>query len=1361
MKNLLRGGRITAVTRLLPLMLFVSTGMAADALAQTAPTISPIADHETYDNGLIGPITIAIGDADTPAGQLVVTASSANPSLLALSGIAIAGTGATRTLTLTPGLDQVGETLVTVTVGDGSLTKNVTFTAKWFLAEVVDLAGPGPTRPGVEHDNIAAALTAALNDVAATEAIVVLRDGTYTGANNREIFVDTATKPVTIRSERGPSKTIIDLEYAGRAFAFVNNSEEIVIDGLTMTRGTPSLLSYGDNGGGAIYFDESSSAVIRNCIFRGNLSDYGGAIGIIFGQQSSRLLIADSEFSRNNTSDDVEGGGAVHVGYSPSANDTLEIRSSRFLDNHTSASGGAISMRGNRTHFSVTNSTFDGNSSSGNGGAIESPYGSSAAFTNCTFVGNKTLNSGGAIFSSNSPLTVVNSVIRNNESGYSGSAISAFYSAVTVSSSTIANNFSPPINSFQEAYAVFVYEESAWIQNSIVWGNLPRDAGSQIFANSVFAESSDIDGGIGGIGSGTINAAWILDADPGFALDSRLMPGSPLIDAGDNLLLPADTADIDGDGDTSEPIPIDLGARRRIQDGTVDIGAYELDRASPALTTSKQRISFTARENLPPPDSQAISIGATLPPPNPPQSPAPHLAWRIAEDVPWLRVENPLTPGLDPAEGNATFEPADLDFHVDHSSLSPGRYAAQVEILDGSGPSVLTTVDVTLNVTRKIPVPSATFGTIQAAIDAAIDGDDVVVAASSAHYIGTGNTNLDFRGKTITLESSDGPAFTTIDCEDQPDCRGVDLKWGEGSGTVIRGLTITRGNHTSGAAINGSGASPTIVDSVFMNNQSSGSGGAIYLSGARGAVIANSVFRDNNAGSHGGGVYIDGSARLENLVFDSNSASSGGGGAALEPYAEGGVVIRDSTFAENFAAANGGGLYADGVAPLTIIGSKFSGNSLGSLGSRGGGAIYADAPHSIRNSLFFGNKADAQNKGAALYSEGDGISEIVNSTFANNNLLTGGGPSVGIVRVGLGSSLRITNSILWFTTELTTLGGFPSGTITKTYSNTSSSAEGADCLVPTPINPKRNIDCPPGFVDAANGDFRLDSFSPAIDAGTFVPNLFSDIRGSLRPIDAGIGAQGSLFDMGAYEYSRYYGGLPGDLEANAFDDFSINGSTVVTGFDYQIAWKDRNPFPFDPRILQAGAYDVNLVLVDSHGLRREIGTYTVQVTQQGYEINHTFGPADIGTWRLRLELAADPGQYVLSDEISIEYKERTRYALGGWIRPPSGADPNVKPDVADEDRTYWSVATNRLYGIAPTTTVVTWYADQDRTLPLPVVAWIDYPDQVAFPNDPTTLIHIADTQPVELLPAGSNSTGWVSAMWISVVGSFGKATWSG
>lgn len=93
----------------------------------TAPTISSIADRTINLNRSTGGIAFTIGDSTTPAGNLVVTAATSNPSLLPVSAIAFGGSGANRTIIATPVTDKSGVAIVTVSVSDGSLTSSTSF----------------------------------------------------------------------------------------------------------------------------------------------------------------------------------------------------------------------------------------------------------------------------------------------------------------------------------------------------------------------------------------------------------------------------------------------------------------------------------------------------------------------------------------------------------------------------------------------------------------------------------------------------------------------------------------------------------------------------------------------------------------------------------------------------------------------------------------------------------------------------------------------------------------------------------------------------------------------------------------------------------------------------------------------------------------------------------------------------------------------------------------------------------------------------------------------------------------------------------------------------------------------------------
>ncbi|MEJ5988661.1 cadherin-like domain-containing protein [Ramlibacter sp. PS3R-8] len=96
--------------------------------ANAAPTISVIADQTTPEDTPAAVINFTVGDAETAAAALVVTVTSGNAAVLASAGMVLGGSGANRTLTLTPVTNGRGLATVTVTVSDGSRSSSTTFT---------------------------------------------------------------------------------------------------------------------------------------------------------------------------------------------------------------------------------------------------------------------------------------------------------------------------------------------------------------------------------------------------------------------------------------------------------------------------------------------------------------------------------------------------------------------------------------------------------------------------------------------------------------------------------------------------------------------------------------------------------------------------------------------------------------------------------------------------------------------------------------------------------------------------------------------------------------------------------------------------------------------------------------------------------------------------------------------------------------------------------------------------------------------------------------------------------------------------------------------------------------------------------
>jgi len=105
----------------------VATFDNLSAAPNLPPTLSAVASRVVAVNASSGPIPVTVGDAEQGPAGLVLTGSSSVQSLVPDANIVVAGTGADRTVTLTPQANQTGSTLITLSLTDGGVATTASF----------------------------------------------------------------------------------------------------------------------------------------------------------------------------------------------------------------------------------------------------------------------------------------------------------------------------------------------------------------------------------------------------------------------------------------------------------------------------------------------------------------------------------------------------------------------------------------------------------------------------------------------------------------------------------------------------------------------------------------------------------------------------------------------------------------------------------------------------------------------------------------------------------------------------------------------------------------------------------------------------------------------------------------------------------------------------------------------------------------------------------------------------------------------------------------------------------------------------------------------------------------------------------
>ena len=525
--------------------------------------------------------------------------------------------------------------------------------------------------------------------------------------------------------------------------------------------------------------------------------------------------------------------------------------------------------------------------------------------------------------------------------------------------------------------------------------------------------------------------------------------------------------------------------------------------------------------------------------------------------------------------------------------LEPGSHDIPIESVRGSFYIIFFGTGVLIdNLEVNLYSPSATihvpgdFATIQEAIDYARDGEIVEVAPGT--YRGDGNRDIDFRGKAITLRSSDGPDRTTIDCSGSGSegHRGFYFHGGEGSDSVLRGFTIvgatvpgsnvpSDSGSWSSSSVNPVGggiycefSSPSIVDCVIKRCATELGGGIGVVSGS--PTIIDCVIEDCRAGGVG-------------------PAESGGRGAGIGLIRDSDVTILHSQIKDNSGYYNslGAGVYcwrsSAFFAHCDISNNTAQGNV------QGGGAYCGGSSARIefQNCVISNNTAEI-GAGICAGSSGDNTNErviITNCTIAHNSLSgdhwsassTGGGIH------SVSSNITIRSSIVWYNDGAPVMLIGPASNSPVLYSCIEGGYPG-----------QGNTDSDPLFASSGGSDYHLQSvfgryepsggwvmdskYSPCIDAGD-----------PQDPLGAEPLPNGKRINMGAYG---------GTEEASKGADAWIFHVDKSNGSDYNSGLSRSDAFATIQRAVDEATYNGDTVMVWPGVYREEVVLRNKAITLQ-------------------------------------------------------------------------------------------------------------------------------------------------------------------
>lgn len=179
--------------------------------SNTAPTISDVSDTTIGQNGSTGAIGFTVGDGQTSVDALTVTATSSNTTLVPNGNIVFGGSGANRTVTVTPASGQTGTVTITLTVQDGEgATSTDTFVVN-VHSSIPTLSVSSPTVTEGDSGTVNAVFTISLSQASSTTVTVVYN----TGGGNATAGADYTSASGTLTFTAGQTSATVTVAVTG------------------------------------------------------------------------------------------------------------------------------------------------------------------------------------------------------------------------------------------------------------------------------------------------------------------------------------------------------------------------------------------------------------------------------------------------------------------------------------------------------------------------------------------------------------------------------------------------------------------------------------------------------------------------------------------------------------------------------------------------------------------------------------------------------------------------------------------------------------------------------------------------------------------------------------------------------------------------------------------------------------------------------------------------------------------------------------------------------------------------------------------------------------------------------------------